>query len=190
MPSNFPDGKYVITALVSSLGFLTEGTTTTSYNYTDYDAWVAKQVSGKPVTQYTDSYTFNPTDFQFQYKAAKTPVITTESHTLSLIVNKGILDKDAVILKNLNQIITFSDGLMIKNTLEYAGSTFDYALIDSLTMTVTSDGNFTSEFRKEITDLLPAAANFSYQDTVKLVGIANIDNVILYVAGADGNFIG
>ena len=56
-------------------------------------------------------------------------------------------------------------------------------------MTVTSDGNFTAEFRKEITDLLPAAANFSYQDTVKLVGTANIDNVILYVAGADGNFV-
>ena len=56
-------------------------------------------------------------------------------------------------------------------------------------MTLTSDGNFTSEFRKEITDLLPAAANFSYLDTVKLVGTANIDNVILYVAGADGNFV-
>ncbi len=56
-------------------------------------------------------------------------------------------------------------------------------------MNVPTDGNFTSEFRKEITDLLPAAANFSYQDTVKLVGTANIDNVILYVAGADGNFV-
>ena len=57
-------------------------------------------------------------------------------------------------------------------------------------MVVTSDGNFSTEFRKEISDLLPSAANFSYQDTVKLVGTANIDNVILYVAGADGNFVG
>ena len=169
---------------------MNEGTTTTTYNQYDYDAWVAKVISGKTVTQYSDTYTFNTTDFQFKYKAEKTAVITTELHNLSVIVDKGILGKDSVILKNLNQTITFSDGTIIKNTLEYAGSSFDYGQIDSLITTVTSDGNFTSEFRKEIVDLLPAAANFSYQDTVKLVGTANIDNVILYVAGADGNFVG
>jgi len=56
-------------------------------------------------------------------------------------------------------------------------------------MNVTTDGNFTSGFRKEIIGLLPAAANFSYQDTVKLVGTANIDNVILRVASANGNLV-
>ena len=114
---------------------------------------------------------------------------TTEIHTLSVIVDKGILAADAVILKGLVEKMTLTNGLVSNHTVQFGNTTFDYSQIDSLIMTVTSDGNFTAEFRKEITDLLPAAANFSYQDTVKLVGIANIDNVILYVAGADGNFV-
>lgn len=117
------------------------------------------------------------------------PTITTQSNILSIIVDKGILSKDAIILKNLNQTITFTDGVISSQVIEYAGSKFNYSDIDSLITTVTQDGAFTPEFRKEIADLLPSAANFSYQDTVKLVGIANIDNVILYVAGADGNFV-
>jgi len=115
---------------------------------------------------------------------------TTEIHTLSVIVDKGILGADAVILKGLVEKMTLTNGVVSNHTVQYGNTTFDYSQIDSLIMTVTSDGNFTAEFRKEITDLLPAAANFSYQDTVKLVGTANIDNVILYVAGADGNFVG
>ena len=114
---------------------------------------------------------------------------TTEIHTLSVIVDKGILGADAVILKGLVEKMTLTNGVISNHTVQYGTSIFDYSQIDSLIMTVTSDGNFTAEFRKEITDLLPAAANFSYQDTVKFVGTANIDNVILYVAGADGNFV-
>ena len=114
----------------------------------------------------------------------------TEIHTLSVIVDKGILGADAVILKGLVEKMTLTNGVISNHTIQYGNTVFDYSQIDSLIMTVTSDGNFTSEFRKEISDLLPSAANFSYQDTVKLVGTANIDNVILYVAGADGNFVG
>ena len=114
----------------------------------------------------------------------------TESNSLSLIVDKGILAPNAVLLKNLNEKIVLSNGAVLSHTIEYTGTIFDYNQIDSLIMTVTSDGDFTAEFRKEISDLLPAAANFSYQDTIKLVGTLNIDNVILYVAGADGNFVG
>lgn len=113
-----------------------------------------------------------------------------ETHTLSVIVDKGILGADAVILKGLVENMTYTNGVISNHTVQYGNTTFDYSQINSLIMTVTSDGNFTSEFRNEITDLLPAATNFSYQDTVKLVGTANIDNVILYVAGADGNFVG
>ena len=115
---------------------------------------------------------------------------STETHTLSVIVNKGILAAEAVILKDLIEKIVLSNGAISNHTVQYGNTVFDYSQIDSLITTVTSDGNFTSEFRKEIADLLPAAANFSYQDTVKLVGTANIDNVILYVSGADGNFVG
>ena len=115
--------------------------------------------------------------------------VTTETHTLSVIVDKGILAVDAVILKGLVEKMVLSNGVISNHTVQYGNTTFDYDQIDSLIMTVTSDGNFTTEFRKEVTDLLPAAANFSYQDTVKLVGTANIDNVILYIAGSDGNFV-
>ena len=66
---------------------------------------------------------------------------------------------------------------------------FDYNQIDYLITTVVRDGDFTSEFRKEISDLLPSAAAFSYQDVLKLVGVSNIDNVMLYVAGADGDYV-
>ena len=115
---------------------------------------------------------------------------TSETHTLSVIVDKGILAVDAVLLKGLLERMTYTNGVISNHTVQYGNTIFDYGQIDSLITTVTSDGNFTSEFRKEIADLLPAAANFSYQDTVKLVGTANIDNVILYVSGADGNFVG
>jgi Ca2+-binding RTX toxin-like protein len=115
--------------------------------------------------------------------------VTSETHTLSVIVDKGILAVDAVILKGLVEKTTLTNGVISNHTVQYGTALFEYNQIDSLIMTVTRDGNFTSEFRKEITDLLPVAANFSYQDTVKLVGTANIDNVILYVAGADGNFV-
>jgi hypothetical protein len=115
--------------------------------------------------------------------------VTTEIHTLSVIVDKGILAVDAVILKGLVEKMTLTNGVVSNHTVQYGNTTFDYSQIDSLITTVTSDGNYTTEFRKEISDLLPAASTFSYQDTVKLVGAANIDNVILYVAGADGNFV-
>ena len=116
--------------------------------------------------------------------------ITKTVSNLSVIVDKGILGSSAALLKNLIETSTYTDGVITNQVLEYAGTSFNYSDIDKLITTVTRDGEFTSEFRKEITDLLPAAANFSYQDTVKLVGLANIDNVILYVAGADGNFVG
>ena len=115
--------------------------------------------------------------------------VATELHTLSVIVDKGILAVDAVILKGLVEKTTLTNGVISNHTVQYGTAIFDYNQIDGLIMTVTRDGDFTAEFHKEIADLVPAAANLSYQDTVKLVGSVNIDNVILYVAGADGNFV-
>ena len=116
--------------------------------------------------------------------------ITKTVSNLSVIVDKGILGSSAVLLKNLIETSTYTDGVITNQVLEYAGTSFNYSDIDKLITTVTRDGEFTTEFRKEISDLLPAASSFSYQDTVKLVGTTNIDNVILYVSGADGNFVG
>lgn len=114
---------------------------------------------------------------------------TTESHTLSVIVDKGILGADAVLLKGLVESMTLTDGVITQHSVQYAGITFDYNQIDSLIMTVTRDDEFTAEFTKEINDYLKTEANISYKVAVGLVGAANIDATLLAVAGADGSYV-
>jgi uncharacterized delta-60 repeat protein len=118
------------------------------------------------------------------------PVVKTEKHNLSVIVDKGVLGVDAVLLKGLTETSTLTDGVVTKHSVEYAGVTFDYAQIDSLITTVTRDGEFTSEFTKEINEYLNTNANISYSAAVGIVGVAKIDGTILIVAGADGNYVG
>jgi hypothetical protein len=55
--------------------------------------------------------------------------------------------------------------------------------------TVVRDDSFTLEFLKEIFDVAPSAANLSYKDAVALVGVNNIDSVIINIAGSDGNYV-
>jgi len=59
-----------------------------------------------------------------------------------------------------------------------------------LIMTVTRDDEFTAEFTKEINDYLKTEANIAYKVAVGLVGVANIDGIVMTVAGADDNFVG
>lgn len=117
------------------------------------------------------------------------PVITNESHTLSVIVDRGVLGKDPVLLKGLTERVTLSNGVPTSKTIEYAGNIFDYSKIDSLIITVTRDGDFTTEFRKELTDAAPSTINLTYKDAVTLVGLTNIDSVLINLAGLDGNFV-
>lgn len=112
-----------------------------------------------------------------------------ETHALSVIVDKGVLGVGAVLLKGLTEKLTITNGATSAHTVEYSGSTFDYNQIDALITTVVRDGEFSAEFRKELTDALPSTANLSYGDAVVLVGAANIDNQLLYIAGIDGNFV-
>ena len=112
-----------------------------------------------------------------------------ETHSLSVIVDKGVLGVGAVLLKGLNEKLTITNGAASAHTVEYSGSTFDYNQIDAFITTVVRDGEFSAEFRKELTDALPSTTNLSYGDAVVLVGAANIDNQLLYVAGLDGNFV-
>jgi hypothetical protein len=114
----------------------------------------------------------------------------TENHNLSVVVDKGVLGPLPTLLKNLSETMVFADGVMTKHLIQYSGITFDYDLIDSLITTITRDGEFTSEFNKEINEYLGAELNITYSAAVKLVGVSSIDSVILSVAGADGNFIG
>jgi Ca2+-binding RTX toxin-like protein len=164
------------TVVVGSDGKATINIATKADNLTEGDETLTVTLSGTSASTTLKDTSLNQT--------------TNETHTLSVIVDKGILGADAVILKGLVEQKTLTNGVATKHTVQYGSTVFDYSQIDSLITTVTSDGNFTAEFLKEISELLPAAANFSYQDTVKFVGTANIDNVIFYVAGADGNFVG
>jgi hypothetical protein len=75
------------------------------------------------------------------------------------------------------------------HTIQYAGMTFDYSQIDSLITTVIRDEEFTTEFTKEINDYLKVDANIAYKVAVGLVGVGNIDSVLLNVAGADGSYV-
>ena len=100
-----------------------------------------------------------------------------------------MISLDAVLLKGLVEKITLTDGVIAVHTIQYAGITFDYSQIDTLITTVTRDDDFTAEFTKEINDSLKVDANIAYKVAVGLVGIGNIDSVILNVAGADGSYV-
>jgi hypothetical protein len=118
-----------------------------------------------------------------------TPLITTKSHVLSVVVDRGVLGTDAILLKGLTEKMTLRDGLVTNHTVTYGSTTYDYAEVDALIMTVTRDGTFTDEFRNEITDAAPSAAALTYTDAIALVGSVNIDSVVLHLAGADGWFV-
>jgi len=116
-------------------------------------------------------------------------ITTNENHKLSVIVDKGVLSASANLLKGLSESITYTDGIATKHTVEYSGLTFDFSAIDSLITTVTRDDEFTTEFRKELTDFAPTSSSLSYKDAALLIGLANIDATLILVAGADGNFV-
>jgi hypothetical protein len=73
--------------------------------------------------------------------------------------------------------------------VEYAGVVFGFSEIDPLITTVTRDGEFTPEFRAEIAQAYPGVENILYADAVALAGLANIDLILLGVAGFDGDFV-
>ena len=120
---------------------------------------------------------------------SRLPTVTNETHTLSVIVDKNVLGSNATLLKDLKETITLTNGTITKHSVEYANLTFDYNQIDSLITTVTRDGEFTTEFTKEINEYLKLELNIPYSAAVALVGTTSIDAVILSIAGADGNYV-
>jgi hypothetical protein len=117
------------------------------------------------------------------------PVAITQTNTLSVIIDKGVLGSDAVLLKDLKEVKTTLDGRVLSHIVEYAGAVFGFAAIDPLITTVTRDGEFTQEFRAEIAQAYPGVENILYAEAVAIVGVANIDQILLGVAGSDGNFV-
>lgn len=118
------------------------------------------------------------------------PVLTSETHTLAAIVDRGVLGPEAVLLKGLLERVTLTNGVVTSHIITYGSSAFEYNQIDPLIMTITRDGDFTAEFKQEISELAPTAANLTYDDAVQLVGSVAIDSVLLRIAGADGLYVG
>jgi len=109
------------------------------------------------------------------------------TYTLDVIVE---LFGQVTYLKELTETITVSeDGEVISHTVDYNGTTFNWSEVDAFVLTVTRDGNFTDEFAQEIADAYPTVAGISYSTAVLLVG-TEIDDIILGIAGADGNITG
>ena len=138
---------------------------------------------------YTDGHGTSESVVSLKTDAVKLLPLTTENHILNVIVEKGVLGTDAVLLKGLSESITLTNGVITSHSVQYAGITFDYNQIDAFIMTVTRDDEFTSEFTKEINDYLKTDANIAYKVAVGLVGAANIDGVIMMVAGSDGSYV-
>jgi hypothetical protein len=129
-------------------------------------------------------------DANNKWTFTRTITVINEKHSLSVIVDKGVLSSSAMLLKGLNESITYTDGVATKHTVEYSGITFDYSQINSLISVVTRDDEFTMEYRKELTDFAPTSVNLSYKDAALLIGLANVDNTLIAIAGADGNYVG
>jgi hypothetical protein len=114
---------------------------------------------------------------------------TTETNSIDILVNQGILGSAPVLLKDLTENVTYRNGVESGHTITYGTAVFSYSSIDSLITTVVRNGEFTAEFSQEIADFVPSAAGITYYDAVLLVGTQNIDSVLITVAGADGNYV-
>ena len=144
-----------------------------------------------------DSTDTDSTSTDTDSTSTDTDLISNET-TASVFSQEGTYTLDVIVelfgqvtyLKELTETITVSeDGEVISHTVDYNGTTFNWSEIDAFVLTVTRDGNFTDEFAQEIADAYPTVAGISYSTAVLLVG-TEIDDIILGVAGADGNITG
>ena len=110
-------------------------------------------------------------------------------NSLVILIDKDVAGPLPLLLRDLGEEIITEGDLITSHVLSYMNNEYNYDDLDHLITTVTRNGNFTSEFQSEIADLIPAFADINYEDIVKLVGVENIENVLNYIAGADGNYV-
>ena len=125
--------------------------------------------------------------------APVTPVPEISNPNVSDAVAPGTYSLTAI--ANVFGSIMFLDGLIetvtpTSHTIKYNGTNFDYAEVDGIITTVVRDGEFTSEFAAEIAESFPDSEGISYSTAVALIGQANLEETLLIVAGADGNYVG
>jgi hypothetical protein len=113
----------------------------------------------------------------------------TETNTLSVIIKPGVISLNPTLLSDITETKIYKNNILINHNVNYQGVKYEYIQVDSLITTVTRNGEFTSEFSLEIDDYLGFKSNYTYDAAVKLVGTNNIESVIIFVAGADGDYI-
>jgi hypothetical protein len=116
---------------------------------------------------------------------ASTPALSTsnQSQTFSLDVIASLFG-NVLLLKGLKESVSGET-----HTVEYNGEIFNYTDVDFFVTTVVRDGEFTSEFAQEIADAYPDVAGIKYSVAASIVGSA-LDEILIQVAGADGNYVG
>ena len=113
----------------------------------------------------------------------------------TLISQENVSTSSLAVIAYIFGIPLYLDGVTetvtsTSHTIEYNGTTFDYAEVDGIITTVIRDGEFTDEFASEIAESFPDSAGISYSTAVTLIGQANMESTLMMVAGADGDYIG
>jgi len=111
--------------------------------------------------------------------SASNPPVGT--HTVDILV---YLFGEAKLLKGITEEVSLTD-----HTLTYQGVDFNYDLVESISLMVSRNQEFTDEFANEIADAYPEAAGIGYSTALLLLGASGFDSAVLSVAGADGNYL-
>jgi len=110
---------------------------------------------------------------------------------MTVIVDKGVLDEQPVILSSVEDVTLFIYGVATEERVINAlGKSFRHEDIKTLYQPVLVNGEFSAEFQSEIADAFPDYANISYGEAINLIGVDKINDVLIAVAGQDANFVG
>jgi hypothetical protein len=114
---------------------------------------------------------------------------TVEQNVISLIVEEGIVAEFAQTVSDLDEVIVRNGQEILSHTINYGSETYKYEDVDQFIMVYLRNDAFSAEYQKEIADSFPDYSTVSYSEVVSIVGLSELNNVILQVAGADGLFV-
>lgn len=116
--------------------------------------------------------------------------IRRQSNNISLIVDKGVLGENAVLLNDLLEVKVWKNNRLVSQTIDYQNITYNFRDFELLSSIVIRNGDFTDDFKFEIDNYLQRNANLSLSTAIEIVGSLNFDQILLKIAGSDGNFVG
>jgi hypothetical protein len=117
-------------------------------------------------------------------------LIRKQTNNISLIVDKGILGENAVLLNDLLEVKVWKNNRLVSQTIDYQNITYNFRDFELVSSIVIRNGDFTDDFKFEIDNYLQRNANLSLSTAIEIVGSLNFDQILLKIAGSDGNFVG